>query len=253
MASLVRVAALAVLWALPPAVMDLRASTPSGFRVPSNAVVAPTKDRGVLMVSWSVELVDGDSRHRLHASYPRLTRQFGTGYEEINRVLEADVITTYQLSADARPIEGESEEEAVEGESDERVGESWHQATIAFRRGPLLSVEWVERSEGGVHPDAFFGGFLFLVEKGKVRSLRAADAFTTPDAAERVVELLADQVPEEMADYCLRESDLISAVFAVEGIRLTLGRGCAYLTLVLPYDEAAGLIDPEIAAHVVDR
>ncbi len=254
MASPVTTAVLSLLFALPVVPMQAGAGE-ARFRVPPNALVEPTKDRGVQRISWSVESREDGMLSRIHVSYPRLTEAFGPGFEALSRLLEADVIETNELSERMKPIERDDTEagESAEGETAEdeaRVYESWYDSSIAFRRGPLVSVQWEARSEGGAHPDAFFGGLLFIVEAGKIRKIEAVEIFTAPDAAERVVALLKPQVPEEMRDSCLDEQDLSSAVFAPEGIRLTLRRGCIYTPLLLPYDQAAPLIDPIIAGYL---
>lgn len=232
--------------------MQSGASGEAPFRIPAGAVVERTDDPSVEMVSWGVEHIDDDGRQRIYVSYPRLTRAFGRGFEEISRRIEADIIEGFDLSPEWTPIDvpsgdGEDLELVLD---DPSVHVSWYESSIAFRRGPLLSVQWQDRTEGGAHPDAFFGGLLFLVEPKTVRMMSAADAFTATDAPSRVVGLLEAQVPEEMKDYCLDEGDLRSAVFALDGIHLTLPRGCAYLPFVLSYEQARPLIDPRIAAHL---
>lgn len=234
---------------------SISASSEPAFQVPPGAIVGKTDDPGVEMVSWGVERVDDYGRQRIYVSYPRLTRAFGRGFEEISRRIEADIIETFELSPEWRPIDvpaGDSEDLDLVLD-DPSVHVSWYEASVAFRRGPLVSVQWQDRTEGGVHPDAFFGGLLFLVEPNGVRMLSAADAFTAPDAPDRVVDVLQEKVPEEMTDYCLRESDLASAAFALDGIHLTLPRSCAFLPLVLPYEQARPLLDPRIAAHLPAR
>ncbi|HEY0591309.1 MAG TPA: hypothetical protein VGF40_06055 [Thermoanaerobaculia bacterium] len=232
--------------------MNSGASTGSPFRIPPGAVVEKTADPGVERVSWGVERVEDGGRQRIYVSYPRLTQAFGRGFDEISRRIEADIVETFDLSPEWTPIDVPAgDDEDVESVLDDpSVHVSWYESSVAFRRGSLVSVQWQDRTEGGVHPDAFFGGLLFLVEPKAVRMLSAADAFTATNAASRVVDLLEQQVPEEMKDYCLDEGDLASAVFGLDGIHLTLPRGCAFLPLVLSYEQARPLIDPRIAAHL---